>query len=365
MPVAALAIAFGSVLAGAVSPAVAAGTYAVPAAIAADCSVAVDRALNAWLARVPDGAAVAFPAHRCYGVDGELRLTDRRGLTIDGRGSTFRALSLGDPRRVVWHLEGGSRLVLRNMTVRGFAPGAGVHGSYYIGGRSYEWQHAFAFSGVSGGLLDSVRAYGVYGDFVEAQADQRMGTPSRRITVRRSRFRGADRQAFGLTSVDGIVIQGNTVSEVAQAGVDLEPDLPTPLARNVEILGNRFHDVWLSIVSANGIAADNPDGVGNVTVAGNTMTPARAGLASCLAPVWVNAAAGAHSRHWTITDNTFYSIGPGISLTGVDGARIAGNRFEGTPGCRETAGVETHQSSGVDVGVNAFAGRPALVVKPG
>jgi hypothetical protein len=339
--------------------------YTAPAAIASNCSVAVDAALNAWIARVPDGATILFPPRRCYGIDGELRLDDRRDLTLDGRGSTFRALTLHDPRRAIWHMSGGRRLTLRNMIVRGFSPQAGVHSSYYIGGRSYEWQHAYEFSGVSGGLLDHVQAYGVYGDFVEAQADQRPGRraqPSRGITVRGSRFAGAARQGFGLTSVDGMTIEGNRVRDVAQAGVDLEPDPPHPLARNVTVAGNTFADVWLAIVSVNGIAPANTDGVGNVSITGNTMRPPTApGRESCFAPIWVNAANGASTANYTIARNRLVSIGPGIYMMGVRGARISGNRLTGRPGCRRSAAVELHRSTGVVVGANQFGGRPAVL----
>jgi nitrous oxidase accessory protein NosD len=262
-------------------------------------------------------------------------------------------------------MSGGRRLTLRNMIVRGFSPHAGVHSSYYIGGRSYEWQHAYEFSGVSGGLLDHVQAYGVYGDFVEAQADQRpgrRGQPSRDITVRASRFAGAARQGFGLTAVDGMTIEGNRIRDVAQAGVDLEPNPPHPLARNVTVTGNAFADVWFGIVSVNGIAAANTDGVGNVSITGNTMLPPSGpGRESCFAPIWVNAANGASTANYTIARNQLVSIGPGIYMMGVRGARIFGNRLSGRPGCRRSAGVELHRSTGVVIGSNQFGARPAVV----
>ncbi len=342
-----------------------AAIYYVPAGIPSDCSAAVEGALNDWLAGVPDGSTVVFPANRCYGIDNGLVLADRNNLTIDGNGSTFKALTLNAPRRVVWELSGGSNLTLQNMTVRGSSPGAGMHSSYYVGGVSYEWQHAYAFSGVQGGLLQNVQAYGVYGDFVEAQAEIRAGFPaqsSSSITVRGSRFAGAARQAFGLTSVDGMTIDGNSVSNVAQAGVDLEPHAPLPVARNVKVTGNTFAGIWLSIVSVNGIAATNSTGVVNVTISGNTMVkPAVPTLQSCVAPVWVNSALGATTSNYTIANNTLWTISSGVSFKGVAGASVTGNHVSGPLLCRRDVGVEIHApSSNISVGANAFDGRLAL-----
>ena len=73
--------------------------YKVPTSIAADCSVNVTAALQAWLDSLPDGATALLAAGGCYRVDGTPQLIDRNGLTIDGNGSTLRAFTDGPPER--------------------------------------------------------------------------------------------------------------------------------------------------------------------------------------------------------------------------------------------------------------------------
>ena len=342
------------------------GPYTVPASIAADCSVAVDGKLNDWMNGVPDGSTIVFPAHGCYGIDSGLVLADRHDLIVDGGGSTFKTLTLSTPRRVVWRLIGGGNLTLQNMTVRGFNPTAGLHSSYYIGTQSYEWQHAYAFAGVQTGRLENVQAYGVYGDFVEAQADQRPGQPpvsSTNITVHGSRFSGAARHGFGLTSVDGMTIAGNSITNVAQAGVDVEPNAPLPIARNLSITANTFGNIWFSIVSISGIAATNSTGVANVTISQNTMLkPALPILQSCFPSIWVNSALGATTSNYTITNNTLWTISSGVSFKGVNGASVTGNHVSGPLLCRRDVGVEVHApSSHISVATNIFDARLSMV----
>lgn len=354
-------------IAAVLSTVVLAGPHSVftpPASVPSDCSRPADQALNTWMRTVPDGSTIRF-AKGCYGVDGGLVLADRHGLVVDGQGSEFRALTLGDQHRVIWHVEGGSNVTLEHMTARGANPKAGLHASYYINGKSYEWQHAYSFSGTQTGTLDNVQGYSVYGDFVEAQGDFRPGhngVPiSRNVTVRRSRFQGATRQGIGLTGVDGAVIDANAISDVAQAGVDFEPVPPQPVARNVKITANTFQRVWFSVVSISGIAASNSTGVGHVTISGNQMAkPGAWAEQSCFPPVWINSSLGATISDFTVAGNVLWSIGPGIFFQGVNGAVVQGNTVHGPALCRRNAGVEVHASAGIRVGSNVFDGRVAV-----
>ena len=58
--------------------------YNVPQSIKANCSVAVDDKINAWLQTVPDNSTVQFGPGRCYGQNGTITLTNRNGLVIEG-----------------------------------------------------------------------------------------------------------------------------------------------------------------------------------------------------------------------------------------------------------------------------------------
>ena len=113
----------------------------------------------AWLATVPDGSTVQFGAGRCYGQDGTITLTDRKGLVIDGQGSEFRALTPGGSHRANWRFVGGSDLTVRNMAVRGSNP----DGLY---DPAIEWQHGYSVEGVQGMTLSNVKARETWGDGV-------------------------------------------------------------------------------------------------------------------------------------------------------------------------------------------------------
>src|SRR5262249_55860164 len=151
-------------------------------------------------------------------------VSDRSGLTIDGNGSTFQALTQGAPGRDNWRIQGGSDVTLENMVARGANPHAGINDLSYD--PHFEWQHAFRFGSTLRGVLDNVSAYDVYGDFVEAEFDLRgsisTSPPARDITVRNSRFQRSGRQGFGLTDVDGFHLTNSFVGNVNMAAIDIE-----------------------------------------------------------------------------------------------------------------------------------------------
>ena len=49
--------------------------------------------IQAWLDSVPDGSVARFPAGRCFRTEVPLLVVGRRGLTIDGNGSTLEAFT--------------------------------------------------------------------------------------------------------------------------------------------------------------------------------------------------------------------------------------------------------------------------------
>ena len=98
-----------------------------PASIVSNCTLPVEDQLMAWLDTVPDNSVVQFPPGACYGLDDTITMEDRVGLTIDGNGSTFKALTPGTGNRDNWRIEGGTNITLKNMIVRGANPSAGVN----------------------------------------------------------------------------------------------------------------------------------------------------------------------------------------------------------------------------------------------
>ena len=93
----------------------------VPSTITADCTRDVGRDLNDFLAAVPDGATVDFPAGACYAQSESVLLKGRNNLTIDGKGSTFRSSAPNDNSKLVpnWWLLRSRGITIRNLTAIG------------------------------------------------------------------------------------------------------------------------------------------------------------------------------------------------------------------------------------------------------
>lgn len=307
--------------------------YQVPSAIATACSVDVTVDLQKWIASVPDTATLVFGKNACYRIDGGLFVTDRHLLTLDGNGSTFRLVSRGDANRSNWTIRAGTDITLRNMTAQGANPQAGITDSAYD--RSVEWQHAYRFEGTQTGTLDNVRAFDVFGDFVEAQSDWTRvafpGPPARNISVRNSHFERSGRQGVGLTHVDGFALEDSYFGDVNMTGIDIEPGAAGAIANNIRVERNTFGRVRHAVLAAFGANA------GNVTFSGNVMA---AISVSCMPPVYVGAYAGTFWSGFTFEDNTLKTLGNGFDLTRVKNVRIRRNSIEASfGGCGRTSAV--------------------------
>ena len=250
-----------------------AGSYAVPATIAADCSRDVSAQLRSWIASVPDNSTLSLRSGACYRIDGPLKIVDRFGLTFEGMGATFRAFTPGDQdRRHVWFIGGGDHTV-RNLIVRGANPFAGTGDKAYQASKAF--QHGFAFHGVQGGLLDQVQVYDVYGDFVYLGKDVRTkpDTPSRDIVVRDSTFQRNGRQGIAITHAENITIQGNYLAGMRRSTFDLEPNSAGDVIRNVRIVGNTTGGGRLLWLASGGPGYN----VNDIHIIGNTMTTRASG----------------------------------------------------------------------------------------
>jgi hypothetical protein len=343
-------------MAGQVRPVPAApGAVGVPPAIPADCSVDVTGRLNAWIGSVPDNSVLQFPQSACYRVDDSLRIEDRHGLVFEGNGVTFKVVSEPDPRRRHIAVYGGGDLVFRNLTVQGAHPNAGTAAEAYQTAR--EFQHAFALQGVEGALLERVRAFDVYGDFVYIGPDTRPGRGqpwSRRITVQNSTFERNGRQGISVVAGEDVLISGNRIGEVRRATFDLEPTAATWGARRVRIVNNTTGAGRLLWLASGGQGAN----VSDITITGNVMQ------ASTGTPVvYVVSPTGARRGPFLIEHNTFIvggSPAPGFRFVRVTGVMLRDNRATFPPN-RAMVAVGLEDAQQVVVRGNAFCGAAQIV----
>src|SRR5262249_26699464 len=112
-------------------------TYTAPTSIDNKGVTDVTAKLMAFIAGVPDGSTITFPAASRYRIESIIIVTNRKNLTIDGNGAQFFALTDGAsmppvgpndvklhwPRnRAHWLIVGGSGITLRNLTIKGANP---------------------------------------------------------------------------------------------------------------------------------------------------------------------------------------------------------------------------------------------------
>lgn len=325
----------------------------VPASIPHDCSQTVDSQVNSFIQSVPNGSTIEFQPGGCYGQDGEILVTDRSNLTIDGNGSTFKDLTTGTGSRSNWDVQSGSNITLENMTIIGANANAGTGSSCYT--TSLEWQYGINFEGTQTGIANHVTIEDTYGDFIEAQFDQRYSIysapPARNITVENSTFNANGRMGVGLTDVQGFTMQNSTMTNICMDAIDVELDVDQEYGQNINILNNTFGAMRYDLLSNYG--AGNGSNVGNITVSGNIENGP---LINCEAPVVVVPPSGYYRSGYTITNNHFLTYGDAVDLTRTDNATVSGNIVSFTNGgCGSMSGVNMTDSHTIWIESNTFA----------
>ncbi len=279
--------------------------HQVPAAIAHDCSVDVSAAMQSWIASVPDNSTLRLARNACYRVDETVLLEGRNRILLDGNGATLKSVTTGSRTRAQLKLKGGSDLTVRNLIVRGANPNAGANAKAYH--PELEAQSGFQLNGVTNVLLDHVQAYDTYGDFVYVGPARQL--PSRGVTVANSTFDRSGRQGISVTSAVGVVIEANTISDVARSVFDLEANTAETEIRDIRIVGNvtgAAVNFWLANKGF-------PAHIGSVQITDNRMDVASGGL------VFVYAKRGDLRGPYDVERNRFIAAGV-ISDEGATGA---------------------------------------------
>lgn len=333
--------------------------YTVPSSIPADCSRPVEAEIMTWMRSVPDNATLQFAVRGCYAQDDTILVRDRNGLVIDGRGSTFRAVTVGHSHRANWRFESGADLTVRNMVVQGSNPAAGITGTAY--NPPLEWQHGYSIDAVQGIMLDGVAASDTYGDLLGVQYDERVGVfqspPARNVTVVNSRFERSGRQAIALSHVEGALIQRNYIGDSNMNGVDVELNDPTEKGLDIRILENTFGALRFSMVA--NVGSGYEPNVGRITVERNVMNGP---LVTCRPPVYVETHDDLFRTGYTVRDNQLLAYGDGLDFIGVKEIVVSGNTIRFTNGdCGTLAGVGLVNSHNVSVVDNAFLGAAEAV----
>jgi hypothetical protein len=302
--------------------------HRLPASIPADCSRPVQAEIARFLAAVPDGGTVEFAKGGCYAQADTISVDDRRGLVIDGNGSTFRAVgddvSLCRPN---WRVQGGADIVLKNMTVYGRNNGQwdGPRVPMIVG----QCEHGFTFASAQGGALLDSKAINVYGDPVSIEPDVRKQDycavpPNRDIVV--DRFEGINAgRTVAITDGEGITIRNSRFVDMYDAAIDVEPDLACEYVKDIHITNNRFGRYRFALLNVYSSAVPS-DRSGNLEFANNVTDE---DPTTCYPPVLFTPGASSSPDSFfagvIITGNRLRTLGQGVMLDGVRNSRVEGN----------------------------------------
>jgi hypothetical protein len=298
---------------------------------------------------------VQFGTGRCYGQNGTITLTGRSGLTIDGGGSEFRALSTGDSHRANWRFAGGSNITVQNLAVRGSDP----QGAYEP---SLEWQHGFSVDGVQGMTLANVQARETWGDGIDL--GNSANTPAcgddassaRNIVIDGATLERNGRQGVAVVDAEKVTLRNSAIGPVAWWSVDLETDDNCEIARHVTIDHNSFGANRYGVLGSVGFGGAPQ--VGDVSFTNNVQT-APTGLAGeCWAPVEILSPDGLYRDGYAFSGNTLLARRNAFEFRRLSNVGVGANTvtFDAASGCGGRAGVLLVDSHTIGITGNAFSG---------
>lgn len=335
-------------------------SYAVPSSIAATCpdtgSTDVSQALNDWIASVPDGSTLVFPAGACYHTDLPLYISNRQNLIVEGNDAKFRAYTDATelprpawvksgtwPRsRVHWNIEASTNITMRNIIVRGA-------NTNVIYDSNLEAQNGFNVGGSNNVLLEDVEVYDVFGDFVYA------GSKSKGVTVRRGNFSGAGRQGFATADAEDLLFENFVMTRVARSAVDVEPELDW-VVRRVTVRGGTFNAPITNYIFANGGQGSVVEDIRfeNNRVIGRPMSALMSTPETIrVGPDYINRVPPPHNRrNYTIINNTSDTATnhpPSFTFVRIDNVLMQGNTqpYTGKINDVSPVGVKMFDSCGV------------------
>lgn len=324
---------------------------------AADCSTDVTTELNELIASVPDGSTVTFAPKACHRIDGTISIVDKQAFTLAGGGVRFEALIQGEDDRKHFDVEGGEDFVATDLTLVGPHPEGGPAG--YV--PELASQHGFNFGGVEGIAISNVTISDIYGDFL--RFGQGGGTEgeenrwSRDIVVTGSHFERNGRQGVSFTGAADVVIEGNTISDVARSVFDIEPNSAGGGAQRLRLADNDLAN-WGNLVLPIGGKGE----VSDIELVNNRL----GGKLDVLVkdPRTENKAeeegGGIRRRNISIIGNVADALSgnAAVNLTRVDGAVVSGNRQTFEP---DTEAVKVIESCDVTIEDNQFEGMSTVV----
>jgi hypothetical protein len=192
-----------------------------PASIDTTCSTDATAALNAWFASLPPNTTAQLGAGACYLVSGTgVELTRLKNVTLLGNNAEFHQTSYAGGNQVlpILQLTDNTGVEVENLNLVGPGSSGGTDMS--------EGDYGVTIAGNRSLLFTHNRVSGVMGDFMTIWADTH-GNLNYGVTVSDNTMTNSGYHGITVEGVVGALFIDNTVSNVANGGVDLEYDTNT------------------------------------------------------------------------------------------------------------------------------------------
>ena len=305
----------------------------VPASIDTTGASDASAALNSFVASVPNGSVIVFPAGAVYRMNHGLKLSNRNNLVLQGNGATLRAygsaLSIYDSPITL--ADGNTDIAISDFTIEGNNTKTGT--AIYGGGE--DQQGIAIYGGARVEVADSAISK-TWGDGVYANETTATHAWVDGLWVHGSSFYNIGRMGLTMNAVNHGLLEGNSFDQIGMFVLDFEPDTANQGATDVTFRNNTANVYGLTpkytnwfVACANSIAGSRIDGI---TITGNTVTgqppastntPNGASISSIFARVRMS--------HITFTNNTGTRTGKGatgnavLQFAHVDGLTVGGN----------------------------------------
>lgn len=301
-------------------------------------------AIEAFIARVPDGSTIRFPSSGIcgyqdrgtplWGNSAAYQVVRRHNLTIDGNGCQFVSLSLGDIHRYTWYVGGGSGITLENLHVVGSYP------AFALNGANFEFQSPIWIEGVSGCNIVGNTLSNCYGYFINVFGDQNGAgggnatNPSTNVLVdsntMTNQWQGTPvgayvgAQGFVVEGAVNLTVSNNTINHPGLNAIDIEPNFTTWPCHDIVFRNNVITNLNYSVLTCVGAATTGANCF-NITIDNNTAT--QNVPSNCAEAIWAGNPAGAPMDAWTVTNNKLNTLARAVNFLNMTHCNVQHNTF--------------------------------------
>lgn len=350
-----------------------ANTVAVPESIPDDCSRPVEAQLSRFIAGVPDGSTIRFDSDGCYAQANRIEVRDKRRLTINGNGATFRSSAENTgtrPANPNW-------LILRGRDVR--ITDMKIVGNFHLKGkRSQQRVNQASTEGEAGATSQPNAGIGIYGgdgvrvtdleirdvfgdgvltavsEYVDSTVASQ--TPAD-VRVERVKVTKAARHCFSPNQVVGFWLKDSVGKDCWYGAVDAELDAVGQKLQDLHLLDNTFSDFNLLGITIP--VAGEGSSTRDIEIRGNRFKTYPDQPCNTVIVVGAYPDSPNTFKNVTVQDNTMKAHGVGVAFDHVENGTIRGNRIEyrnigcGHPGVSPP--LRVRNSTGVTVTDNGVA----------